>query len=90
MPTLQYTKQKENQMGSYTPSKEYLIIINGKVKLFDVGEREKQNALNEVRIIASIQHPNIVSYKECFLETPNGSNPELCIIMEYADEGDLL
>jgi NIMA (never in mitosis gene a)-related kinase 1/4/5 len=28
--------------------------------------RERQNALNEVRILASIEHPNIVAYKEAF------------------------
>lgn len=53
-----------------------------------MGEREKSNALNEVRIIASIQHPNIVSYKECFIDA--GNNFELCIVMEYAQQGDLL
>ncbi|CAD8168694.1 unnamed protein product [Paramecium pentaurelia] len=56
-----------------------------KVKLMDIGDREKQNALNEVRFIASIHHDNVVSYKECFIEDNN-----LCIIMEYAEGGDLL
>ncbi|CAD8069512.1 unnamed protein product [Paramecium primaurelia] len=56
-----------------------------KVKLVDIGDREKQNALNEVRFIASIHHENVVSYKECFIEDNN-----LCIIMEYAEGGDLL
>jgi NIMA (never in mitosis gene a)-related kinase len=43
--------------------------------------------LNEVRILASIQHPNIIGYKEAFFEDATSS---LCIIMEYADGGDLL
>jgi NIMA (never in mitosis gene a)-related kinase len=30
--------------------------------------KEKENALNEVRILASISHPNIVGYKEAFFE----------------------
>jgi NIMA (never in mitosis gene a)-related kinase len=33
-----------------------------KVKLGNLSEKEKQNALNEVRILASIRHPNIVGY----------------------------
>ena len=37
----------------------------------DIGDREKQNALNEVRIIASVHHENIVQYKECFIEDNN-------------------
>jgi NIMA (never in mitosis gene a)-related kinase len=58
-----------------------------KVKLGKLSEREKQNALNEVRILASIQHPNIIGYKEAFFEEATQS---LCIVMEYADGGDLL
>jgi NIMA (never in mitosis gene a)-related kinase 1/4/5 len=55
--------------------------------MIKLSEREKQNALNEVRILASIQHPNIIGYKEAFFEDSTSS---LCIIMEYADGGDLL
>eukprot|EP00349_Pseudokeronopsis_sp_Brazil_P000489 CAMPEP_0202963694 /NCGR_PEP_ID=MMETSP1396-20130829/7709_1 /ASSEMBLY_ACC=CAM_ASM_000872 /TAXON_ID= /ORGANISM="Pseudokeronopsis sp., Strain Brazil" /LENGTH=158 /DNA_ID=CAMNT_0049685129 /DNA_START=13 /DNA_END=489 /DNA_ORIENTATION=+ len=58
-----------------------------KVKMMKLSEKEKQNALNEVRILASIQHPNIIGYKEAFFEDSTGS---LCVIMEYADGGDLL
>ena len=57
-----------------------------KVLLQGLSKKEKENALNEVRILASVQHPNIISYKECFLED---SPAALCIIMEYADGGDL-
>lgn len=49
--------------------------------------KEKENALNEVRILASIQHPNIISYKESFMEDRTST---LCIVMEHADGGDLL
>jgi NIMA (never in mitosis gene a)-related kinase len=58
-----------------------------KVKMMKLSEREKQNALNEVRILASIQHPNIIGYKEAFFEDSTSS---LCIIMEHADGGDIL
>ncbi len=58
-----------------------------KVKMGKLSEREKQNALNEVRILASIHHPNIIGYKEAFFEEATSS---LCIVMEYADGGDLL
>jgi NIMA (never in mitosis gene a)-related kinase len=58
-----------------------------KVKMGKLSEREKQNALNEVRILASIHHPNIIGYKEAFFEEATSC---LCIVMEYADGGDLL
>jgi len=58
-----------------------------KVKMGKLTEKEKQNALNEVRILASINHPNVISYKESFFEDKSST---LCIVMEYADGGDLL
>ena len=57
-----------------------------KIKLLDLKEKERENALNEVRLLASIRHPNIVSYKEAFFEKKINV---LCIVMEYADDGDL-
>ena len=56
-----------------------------KIKLASLSEKEKQNSVNEVRILASIQDPTIVAYKEAFIE----ENSLLCIIMEYAAGGDL-
>jgi NIMA (never in mitosis gene a)-related kinase len=57
------------------------------VKLAALKPKERENALNEVRILASVSHPNIVKYREAFID-PNTNN--LCIIMEYCEEGDLL
>jgi NIMA (never in mitosis gene a)-related kinase len=39
-----------------------------KVKLINLSEKEKQNALNEVRILASIKSNFVISYKEAFFE----------------------
>ena len=57
-----------------------------KVKIQKLSEKEKKNALSEIRIMASIKHPNIISYKEAFFDEDDDS---LCLIMEYADSGDL-
>ena len=40
-----------------------------------------------MRILASIQHPYIISYKDAFYDNKSHC---LCIIMEYAGSGDLL
>ena len=48
---------------------------------------EKANALNEVRILASINDPHVVSYKEAFYDDTSSS---LCIVMEFNSGGDLL
>ena len=39
-----------------------------KVKMLNLSEKEKENALNEVRILASLDHPNIIAYKEAFID----------------------
>lgn len=56
------------------------------MRLGKLNAKEKENALNEVRILASIEHPNIIAYKEAFFEE---SSQTLCIVMEFADGGDL-
>ena len=56
------------------------------MKLQKLSEKEKENALNEVRILASVEHPNIVAYKEAFFEEQSCT---LCIVMEHADGGDV-
>ena len=49
-------------------------------------KKEQENSVNEVRILASINHPNVIGYKEAFWDDETNS---LNIIMEYADDGDL-
>jgi NIMA (never in mitosis gene a)-related kinase len=57
-----------------------------KVKLHMMTEKEKENSLNEVRILASINDDFIVGYKEAFFEDETMT---LCLVMEYAAGGDL-
>ena len=58
-----------------------------KVKMGKLSAKEKENALNEVRILASVNHPNVIGYKEAFFEDQTNC---LCLVMENADGGDLL
>lgn len=39
-----------------------------KVKMENLSNKEKENALNEVRILASVEHETIIGYKEAFFE----------------------
>ena len=55
-------------------------------RLCSLSEKEKNNALNEVRILASVKHPNVIAYKEAFIDEDSKS---LCLILEYANGGDL-
>ena len=57
-----------------------------KVKLKGLTDKEKQNSLNEVRILSSVKSPFVISYKEAFIEEKTET---LCIVMEYEDKRDL-
>lgn len=69
------------------------IYAMKKVKLFDLKEKEKENALNEVRILASFDNdPHIISYKVMLIIIKKDvflDDNCLCIIMEFASGGDL-
>ena len=49
-------------------------------------QREKDNALAEVRYLASVEHPNVISYKAAFIDEASSN---LCLVLEYANSGDL-
>ena len=49
-------------------------------------KKEQQNSVNEVRILASVSHPNVIGYREAFWDD---NAQTLNIVMEYADDGDL-
>ncbi|CDW78008.1 protein kinase domain containing protein [Stylonychia lemnae] len=69
--------------------------------MINLSDREKENALNEVRILASIKHKNVAAYKQAFFDEPSSSlwqtslkqtdysNNDYSIVMEYADNGDV-
>ena len=57
-----------------------------KVQITNLSEKQKTNSLNEIRVLASIKSKYIVNYKEAFLDTKDST---LCLVMEYADRGDL-
>ena len=56
------------------------------VDLSKLNKKEQENSVNEVRILASVNHPNVIGYKEAFWDDDKTS---LNIVMEYADDGDL-
>jgi len=58
-----------------------------KVKLPSLSDKEKHNALNEIRLLASVQQENIVSYKDAFFDDRTRC---LCIVTECCDGGDLM
>ncbi len=78
--------------GAYSTVYKVMRIVDRKiyalkkVKLLNLSDKEKENALNEVRILASVKSNYVVSYKEAFFDEKDRT---LCIVMEFADNGDL-
>ena len=72
----------------------YLVTRKADQKLYalktvfleKLNKKEQENSVNEVRLLASISHPNVIEYKEAFWDDKNST---LNLIMEYADNGDL-
>lgn len=78
--------------GAYSIVYKVKRVVDGniyalkKVKLLNLSEKEKLNALNEVRILASVKNNFVIMYKEAFFDETEST---LGIVMEYADKGDL-
>lgn len=78
--------------GTYSTVFKVLRKIDGQiyalkqVKMSKLTAKEKQNALNEVRILASVKSSFICTYKEAFYDE---NEQCLGIVMEFADKGDL-
>ena len=49
-------------------------------------KNEQQNSVNKVHILASVNHPNFIEYKEAFWDD---SQNTLNIVMGFEDDGDL-
>ena len=62
------------------------IYAMKRVNIGNMQKKEKENALNEVRILYSYVHQNIIGYKEAFFDNNTRS---LNIVMEFADDGDI-
>ncbi|KAA6386673.1 MAG: putative NEK protein kinase [Streblomastix strix] len=85
-----FTFQNFIGKGSYGEVHQVLRNADGKVYALKqinikfVSQRDKQDSMNEIRILASIVHPNIIRYREAFFE-----DDKLFIITEFVDNGDL-
>ena len=56
-----------------------------KIDIKSMSEQEKKDTIKEAKILEVLQHPNIIRFKEVY-KTKKG---QLCIVMDYADGGDL-
>ena len=60
------------------------LVVLKEITILDLSAAERQAAMNEVRVLGMLSHPNIISYYDSFDE-----DGTLWIEMEYADGGTL-
>lgn len=53
--------------------------------LLVASQADQEATLKEAQLLSSLEHPNIISYKECFIDD-EGS---LCIVTSFCEEGEL-
>lgn len=62
------------------------LYVIKQVDLTKMNRKERQQSLNEAHLLKSLQHPNVINYVDSFL---TNKSDYICIVMEYADGGDL-
>lgn len=84
-----YAKIKDIGQGSYgkavlVQDRDGKLYVMKIIDMSRMDSKQRKDAANEVKVLASLKHPYIVSYRESFTENRN-----LAIVMDYADGGDL-
>lgn len=60
------------------------LVVVKEINISEMGQKEQREAKNETKVLSTLRHPNIIAYKESFVEKGN-----LYIVMDYADGGDM-
>mmetsp|Transcript_112887 Transcript_112887/g.319334 ORF Transcript_112887/g.319334 Transcript_112887/m.319334 type:complete len:428 (+) Transcript_112887:246-1529(+) len=84
-----YIKIRDIGQGSYgkavlvhdSEGKSYVMKI---IEMTRMDTKQRKDTINEVKVLSSLKHPYIISYRESYIE-----NRSLVIIMDYAEGGDL-
>ena len=62
-----------------TDSKMYVMK---QISITQMSKKERDEALNEIKVLSALNHPNIIRYRESFVE-----KTYIAIIMAYAEGG---
>jgi len=61
------------------------LVVMKKISIRNVSRQEQEEAIREAEILKILKHPNIIQFKDFFIVR----REYICIIMDYADGGDL-
>ena len=75
------------------------LVAVKKVAIVDIMDKKtRDKTLKEVKLLQSLEHPNVVAYLDAFLDGDDGTsgspssrsgNSDLIIVLEWAEAGDL-
>ena len=88
---------KKKLLGKGTFGEAWLVISRASGKNYVMkemctggwDEKEKELSMNEVNILASCNHVNIVRYAGAYIVNKTVSSERILIIMEFCDAGDM-
>lgn len=60
------------------------LLVAKRMRMCGIGSKEREDAINEANCLSKIQHPYVTAYHESLCD-----KGFLCIIMEFAPNGDL-
>ena len=62
------------------------IYLLKNINVKRLNKNQKERAINEIQILSSLNHPNIIKFKEAFFDKPSNT---LNLAMEYTDNDNL-
>ncbi|CAI2373105.1 unnamed protein product [Moneuplotes crassus] len=85
--------KKKKLLGEGASGKAYLVqcgsdkskAVVKQINVEDMADKDREKTLKESQYMALFKHPNIVRFRENYM-TKKGN---LCIVMDYCDDGDL-
>ena len=80
-------KEGNSSMLKVKRKKDGYIYFLKSTLLNNIGEDDKKGAINEIKILSTLNHPNIIQFKEAFFD--KGSN-SINLVLEFPDNGNLI
>lgn len=65
--------------------KDNLLYVVKRIRIEHLSDKEKNATLKEAHMMRSLQHENVIAFKDIYTTVKQ----KLCIVMEYAENGDL-
>lgn len=76
-------------LGEYLKGKEMIPTRVAIKKVLCNTDEDFNRAMKEVWPVKGLKHDGIVQYEDIFMEKLDAGRSNMCIVMEYFDEGDL-